>query len=197
MSGIRRARSISVLGFLIAGGIGVISSTQTWLTVQRADAGEPLAVAGADVVPLLAPLSLAVLALGAALSIAGLVLRYVFAALGAGAAVLLAVGTVPLMVDPPVAAVAAAVTEATGLAGDEALQEIVSRLEPSAWPSVALACWLVLLAASAFVLLSARRWKAGGRRYRSTSAPHEHTTGPLDPVDSWDELSHGTDPTNR
>ncbi|MFD5214844.1 Trp biosynthesis-associated membrane protein [Microbacterium sp. NPDC058345] len=197
MSILRRGRSICVLGFLLAGGVGIISSTQTWLTVQRADAGEPLAVAGADIVPLLAPLSLAVLALGAVLAMTGLVLRHVFAALGAGAAVVLILGTVPLIAAPPQSAVTAAVTDATGLAGEQAIGEIVARIEPSPWPSVALVCWIVLLAASVLTVVSARRWKTGGRRYRTASASHVHTAGPLDPVDSWDELSHGDDPTDR
>jgi len=45
------------------------------------------------------------------------------------------------------------------------------------------------------VLTTWRRWKVGGRRYRTdapTDAPHD---GPVDAVDSWDELSRGSDPT--
>ena len=38
----RRGRSIAVSGFLLAGAVGIISSTQTWLTVERADAGEAI-----------------------------------------------------------------------------------------------------------------------------------------------------------
>ncbi|WP_309129243.1 Trp biosynthesis-associated membrane protein [Microbacterium sp.] len=193
---LRRARSIAVLGFLLAGGVGIISSTQTWLTVHRSDAGDPLAVPGADAIALLAPLSLAALALGAALAIAGVVLRYVIAALGAGAALVLTIGTIPLLADPPLSAVASTVTEATGLAGERTVEGIVDRIEPSTWPVVAVICWLVLFLASVFVLTTARRWKAGARRYRAASATHDHTSGPLDPVDSWDELSHGADPTN-
>ena len=82
----RRGRSITLLGFLLAGAIGIISSTQTWLTVQRTDAGAEILVPGASALVLLAPLSLAVLALGAALSIAGPVLRLVFAILAGIAA---------------------------------------------------------------------------------------------------------------
>ncbi|UNK72485.1 Trp biosynthesis-associated membrane protein [Microbacterium sp. H1-D42] len=193
---IRRARMLAVLGFLLAGAIGIISSTQTWITVRRADGGEDLLVAGADAVALLAPLSLAVLALGAALSIAGRVLRYVFGTLGAAGAVVLLVSTIPLAVDPPLVVVAADVTEVTGLAGDDALHTIVAGLVPTAWPSVAVAAWVLLLLASVFVLVTAHRWKSGGRRYRSASEAEHHESGPLDAVDSWDELSHGTDPTD-
>jgi len=192
---LRRARLLAVLGFLIAGGIGIISSTQTWVTVQRADTEQPLLVAGADALALLAPLSLAVLALGAAMSIAGRLLRYVFAVLGGAGAVVLILGTLPILLDTPLAAVAPALTEATGLSGDKALESIVAGLDPSAWPTAALVGWMILLLASLFVLATAHRWKAGGRRYEQPSAAHHDHAGPLDPIDSWDELSHGTDPT--
>lgn len=192
---LRRARLLAVLGFLVAGGIGIISSTQTWVTVHRTDTDQPLLVAGADALALLAPLSLAVLALGAALSIAGRVLRYVFAVLGAAGAIVQIIGTIRMISDPPLAAVAPALTEATGLSGDKALGSIVSTLEPSGWATAALAAWIVLLLASVFILATAHRWKAGGRRYEQSAATHHEHTGPLDPIDSWDELSHGTDPT--
>lgn len=193
---LRRARMLGVLAFLLAGGIGVISSTQVWATVQRADAGEPLSVTGSVIYPLLAPLSLAVLALGAALSIAGPVLRHVIAVLGLGAAVTLLVGTAPLIGSPPLSAVAPAVTKATGLGGEASLNEVVAAITPTPWPMFALIAWIVLALASGFVLATARRWPAGGRRYRASSEAAHHSTGPLDAVDSWDELSHGTDPTD-
>ncbi|WCD92163.1 Trp biosynthesis-associated membrane protein [Microbacterium sp. nov. GSS16] len=193
---LRRARMLGVLAFLLAGGIGIISSTQVWATVQRADAGETLTVTGAVLYPLLAPLSLAVLALGAALSIAGPVLRHILAVLGAGAAFTLILGTAPLIGSAPIAAVAPAITEVTGLGGEESVREVVAAVTATPWPVIALLCWVVLGLASLFVLVTARRWPAGGRRYRSTTGSAQRSSGPLDAVDSWDELSHGTDPTD-
>ena len=73
---LRRARLLSVCSMLLAGGMGVISSTQTWADVHRDDGGQALSVTGADLFPLLTPLSLAVLALGAALSISGPIERF-------------------------------------------------------------------------------------------------------------------------
>ncbi|MEV7630859.1 Trp biosynthesis-associated membrane protein [Microbacterium sp. NPDC089318] len=193
---LRRARMLGVVSFLLAGGIGIISSTQVWATVQRADAGEALNVTGAVIYPLLAPLSLAVLALGAALSIAGPVLRHLLALLGLGASLALILGTLPLVGSAPLSAVAPAVTEATGLGGQESMRDVVADVSSTPWPVIALLCWAVLALASAFVLATARRWPAGGRRYRSASEATHRSTGPLDAVDSWDELSHGTDPTD-
>ncbi|REJ05495.1 hypothetical protein DY023_09610 [Microbacterium bovistercoris] len=190
-----RGRLIAVLGFLLAGGIGVISATQTWLTVTRVDGSEPILVAGSDAVALLAPLSLAVLALGAALSIVGLVLRYIFAALAAAAGVVLIIATVPLVAAPPLTVVAGPVAEKTGLAGDSALHEIVAAITPTAWPVIALCCWFLVLLTAIFAVVTAKGWKSGGRRYRTDDAPHTANQGPLDAVDSWDDLSRGTDPT--
>jgi hypothetical protein len=190
----QRGRSLSVSGFLLAGAIGIISSTQTWLTVERADAGEAILVPGASALVLLAPLSLAVLALGAALSIAARVLRVVFAVLAGAASVLLGWSTIQ-MLSSPIGSVGPAVAEATGLAGGDALGDVVAAVVPTAWPVIALVGWVILLAASVFVLLTWRGWKAGGRRYRTDvpdTTPHD---GPVDAVDSWDELSRGTDPT--
>lgn len=194
MSLAKRGRALSVSGFLLAGAIGIISSTQTWLTVERVDAGEAILVPGASALVLLAPLSLAVLALGAALSIAGKPVRLVFGVLAAATAVFLGWSTLQLLLSEPFDAVGATVAEVTGLAGGMAVHEVVASIVPSAWPYIALVGWAILLAASVVVLTTWRGWKAGGRRYRTdrVDVPHD---GPVDAVDSWDELSRGTDPT--
>ena len=195
MSAPNRFRSIAVVGFLAGGGLGIISSTQTWLTATRSDGGEDIAVVGTSALPLLAPLSLAVLALGAVLAIIGPVLRHIVAALGvlAGAGLLWA--TAVIVLEHPLSAVATAVTEATGLAGDEAIAGIVDGVVVAVWPYVALAGWIVLLAAGVFALVTARRWTTGGRRYRTDAPSHGFDGGPVDAIDSWDDLSRGTDPT--
>lgn len=190
----QRGRSLSVSGFLLAGAIGIISSTQTWLTVERADAGEAILVPGASALVLLAPLSLAVLALGAALAIAGKAVRIVFGVLAAATALFLGWSTLQLLLTEPFGAVAATVTDVTGLAGDDAVHEVVATIVPSAWPYIALVGWVILLLASALILTTWRGWKAGGRRYRTDHVEKPHD-GPVDAVDSWDDLSRGTDPT--
>lgn len=190
----QRGRGLSVIGFLIAGGIGIISSTQTWLTVTRADAGETILVPGADALPLLAPLSLAVLALGAALAIVGRVLRYVFAGLAVVGALLLGWWTAQILFNAPVSAVAPTVTETTGLAGTDAISGVIVEITPSVWPVLALIGWVILVLAGAFVMVTASAWKSGGKRFR-TDGEHHAEDGPVDSIDSWDDLSHGTDPT--
>ncbi|SEB77031.1 Trp biosynthesis-associated membrane protein [Microbacterium hydrocarbonoxydans] len=191
----RRGRSIAVSGFLLSGAIGIISSTQTWLTVERADAGEAILVPGASALPLLAPLSLAVLALGVALSIIGPILRLVFGVLAAAASLFLGWTTLQLLLTEPLRAVTPTVTETTGLAGSAAIADVVAGIQLSPWPVVTLVGWVLLLAASVVVLLTWRRWKSGGRRYRTDAAHVEASAGPVDAIDSWDDLSRGTDPT--
>lgn len=197
-----RARLIAVATIVLAGAIGIISSTQTWLTVVLADGGDhALHVPGAAAVPVLAPLSLAVLALGGALSVVGLVLRFVFGALTVVVAVVLGALTAQIVLAPPVTAVAATVTTATGITGTEAVTALVLAITSTPWPAVTLVAWIALLAAGLLTLATARRWRGSGRRYR-TDAATPATAGPAasrphDAIDSWDDLSRGDDPTAR
>ncbi|MGN8025790.1 Trp biosynthesis-associated membrane protein [Microbacterium sp. 22242] len=189
---IRRAKSTSLLLILLAGGIGILSSTQTWLSVSRTDGGEQLDVAGNAALPVLAPLSLTALALAAALALVGPVMRRVFAAIGLAVGVLMTVLTARILLQHPLDAVASSLTKATGLAGDSAVAGVVRTISATPWPWLALAGWILLLLGGALALITAGRWKSGGRRYRTSSAPAE---GPVDAVESWDELSRGIDPT--
>lgn len=203
----RRARLLAVVSIIAAGALGVISSTQTWLVATLADAaGDQLAVPGAAAVPVLAPLSLAVLALGLALSIVGTVLRYAFGVLTIAAGALLAAVTAQIAVARPVSAVSSAVTDATGITGADAIDRLVAAVEPTPWPALTLAGWVTLVAAGALTLVTARRWRSLGRRFGSDETamptPAEavpmragETSAPLDAVDSWDGLSRGEDPT--
>lgn len=195
MTFLRRGRSTAVVAFLIAGAVGIISSTQTWLSVIRADAGEPILVPGADALALLAPMSLAVLALGAALALVGRTLRYAFAILALLGGVLLAWWTAQIVFTAPVSAVSATVTETTGLTGGTAVTDLIESITPTFWPMLALTGWGLLILASVFTLVTASRWKSGGKRFRTDGVAHGEADRPVDAIDSWDDLSRGTDPT--
>lgn len=199
----RRARLLAVVVSLAVGALGVISSTQTWLVVTLQGSGDALPVPGAAAIPVLAPLSLAVLALGAALSIVGLVLRYVFGALTVLIAAILAWSTATVAFAQPTSAVASTVTAATGIAGQDAVAGLVAAVSTTAWPAVTLVGWILLAGAGALTLGTARHWRGAGRRYRTdagaaaSETPASEPSGPLDAVDSWDDLSRGEDPTGR
>lgn len=208
----RRARLIAVAAMVLCGALGVISSTQTWLTVMLEDgAQQALEVPGASAVPVLAPLSLAVLALGAALSIVGPALRYVFGALAMLIGGVLAWQTARVVFEHPTSAVAAVVTESTGIAGESSVAKLVASIDATAWPAMTLVVWVVLIAAGIFVLATAHGWSRTGRRYRTDDAaqpagraasrsgaedgPRPHDAAGSRAVDDWDDLSRGQDPT--
>ncbi len=199
-----RARLLAVLATLVAGAVGIISSTQTWLAVTLADgADHDLLVPGATAIPVLAPLSLATLALGLALAIAGRVLRYVFGALALAIGATLLLLTWQVAASPTASHVAGTVTEATGIAGLESIAALVASVAVTPWPYVTLVAWIVLCGAGVFTLATAHAWRGAGRRYRTateadasrgaTSRPHDAVRGGA--VDDWDDLSRGTDPT--
>ncbi|MFZ8757326.1 Trp biosynthesis-associated membrane protein [Microbacterium sp. HMH0099] len=194
----RRGRSVAVLAMLLAGALGVISSTQTWMDVVLADgAQQSLSVPGSDALPVLTPLSLAALALGAALSIVGPVLRYVFGVLGLAIAAIVGVSTAQILFTAPVSATAATVTEATGISGLDAVADLVADISLTPWPALTLVVQVLLAVAAVFTLVTARRWRSGaGRKYRTeTATAADGTSRPHDAIDSWDDLSRGDDPT--
>lgn len=189
----RRAKSVAVVVLMAASGLVLLGTTQTWLNVTIADAHEAFPVSGSEAPPLAQPLALAVLALALVLTLVGRALRYVLGAIATAAGVGLVAAIVPVVTGPPAAAYAVAVTEHTGLSGDDAIAEIVTSVEQTAWPIVCLVASVVVVLAGAFVLATAHLWRAGGRRFDTTA--HAPSSGPVDPIDSWDELSHGEDPT--
>lgn len=192
----RQLRSLSVLTILVAGALALIASTQTWLDVTlRGTTNAPLAVAGADAVPLLAPLSLAALALALALSIVGRILRYVFGGIAIAIGASLAVAAVRILVEQPVDAVAGAVTEATGLAGAETVRALVAEIASTPWPLVTVVAAIALAAGGVATVATAHRWPGAGRRYRTETSDVAAGSRPHDAIDSWDDLSRGDDPT--
>lgn len=197
----RRARTLAVLAILLGGAVGIIGSTQPWIDVTLRDASHPvLTVAGADASPLLAPLSLAALALGLALSIAGPVLRYLFGVLAVaiGAAITVAAARIQLAL--PVDAYAPTVTDATGLSGDAAVSALIETVALTAWPAATASAAAIGALGGAFTLAGAHRWPASGRRYAAASdaaaGTPRATSRPHDAIDDWDDLSRGEDPTD-
>ncbi|WP_404432805.1 Trp biosynthesis-associated membrane protein [Microbacterium lacus] len=198
----RRGRLLAVLVAVAVGSFGVISSTQTWLTVVLDDgSAQALSVAGDAALPVLAPLSLAVLALGGALAVVGPVLRYVFGALTVAIAATLAALTWPIVTGPGATHVASSVTEATGITGEAAVGQLIASITTTPWPAVTLAAWVLLLGSGVLTFVTAHRWAGGGRRFRTESATPNSVASPAgssrphDAIDDWDDLSRGDDPT--
>ena len=198
----RRARLLAVLATLLVGALSVISSTQTWLVAVLDDGAQhELAVTGAAAVPVLTPLSLAVLALGAALSIVGVVLRSAFGMLTVAIAALVGFLSGQIAFSTPVSAVASTVTAATGISGAEAVDALVGSVSATPWPAITFVLAVILCATGLFTLATARGWSRTGRRYESDAATaaaagvEAPASRPFDAIDSWDDLSRGDDPT--
>ncbi|MGX5694611.1 Trp biosynthesis-associated membrane protein [Agromyces soli] len=185
---------------IVGGGLAMLSWSQTWFTLVlvagAGSGGAAIAVPGQLASPALAALGLAALALAAAFALAGPGLRIVLAVLELllGGCVLLAAS---LSLGDPVAAVAPAVTQATGVAGSEPTAALVAAATASWWPAVAIVGGVLLVLAGVVVLWSGSAWPASSRRYGSAKrgADASATTANDRAVVEWDELTRGDDPT--
>ncbi|WP_061781742.1 Trp biosynthesis-associated membrane protein [Microbacterium hominis] len=200
-----RARSFAVLAIIAGGALAIISSTQTWLDVTLdAGATAALQVAGAKAFTMLAPLSLAALALGLALTVVGRALRYAFGALALLIGGTLTIAAARIAIEQPLDAVAAAVTTSTGLSGTAAIAGLVTSVTATPWPWLTVVAGVLIVAGGALTIATAHLWRRSGRRYRTdggtgagAAAPSAAASRPYDAIDSWDDLSHGDDPTAR
>lgn len=184
-----RLRLTSVLAGLALGAAVLLTWTQNWVAVTLVD-GTVLSVAGQAAAPVLSTLGIAVLALSAALTIAGPVLRRVLGVLQAliGAAVVSAATTA--LVDP-IAASASTITAATAVAGHDSVTALVASAAASIWPWFAAVAGVLLLAVGIAVLITARRWPRASRKYDAERTADTSSAG------AWDALSEGDDPTSR
>ena len=180
-----RERLVLVLVVLALGGIVVLCSTRVFSTITPVDA-KAVTVTGQGIAPALAPLGIVLLALAAALTIAGrvarVVLGLVLVLLGA-AIVLLAL---PNALDPA-AGTRGAVSGATGVVGHVAVVAV-----GTPWPFVTAVAGVLAALAGAAVVVRSPGWPSGGGRYRQAVPAAGRRP---DPVDEWDALTAGGDPT--
>ena len=222
----RRVKYTTMLLLVVGSGLALLAATQTWFSIRLTDTANhsaTISVAGSVAAPALTALALAGLALTAALAIAGPVFRIVLALLGIllGASVLVSAITA---VSDAVRASASAITSATGVAGDASVRHLVHSVETQFWPWLAVVAGVVIVLASAAVVVFSRLWPGPSRKYQtrfagedgrpaeevvaeaaedddtSADAADDTPEGPatLDrdtAIDSWDELTRGDDPT--
>lgn len=165
----RRAKYLTILVVVIGSGLVLLASTQPWFSVVLTAAGGhagALVVQGSAAAPALTALALAGLALAAALAIAGPVFRIVLSVLGLllGASVLISAFTA---VGDPAQAASSAITSATGVSGDASVARLVERVDTQLWPAIAIAGGIVLLLASAAVMVTGRLWPGASKRYET------------------------------
>lgn len=201
-----RGKAILLAIIALAGGLALVSATQTWVTISLAEgaaATGQLAVTGQQLNPSLSPIAIAALASVLALTIAGPVFRRVLgvlvALLGAG---ILALGVIASA--NPLGESESSVGEVTGIVGD-VQGALIDSVSTTAWPWLASASGAVLIVAGVCVLLLAGRWRAGGRRYEAAAehagTPSDDDSGggvegdERDRISDWDAMSRGDDPT--
>jgi hypothetical protein len=165
--------------------VALLAWSQSWFTIRVADA--EFGVGGEAAAGALPPLALATLALVAALAIAGPFFRVVLAVLESLLGVCVVLVAVVALADPAVAS-ASVVSERTGVSVGSA-PELVESAVASAWPAVAIAAGAIGILAGIAILMTQSRWPAAGRKYDRTRLTA------ADPVDAWDALSKGDDPT--
>jgi hypothetical protein len=185
-----------VAGILFSA-LTLIAWTQLWFTVsvnETTTSTMAIAVTGDLAAPALSAFSLAGLALVAALTISGTVLRIVLGvlqfAIGAGV-----VASTAAALANPVAASASAVTKVTGVSGSHSVAALVETSSQTAWPWLALVFGALTAAVGVVVAITGRRWPGSSRRYQAIADTDQEDSS--NPVSDWDRLSGGSDPTSR
>ena len=181
--------SLVLVGALAA--LVLLAWSQPWFTVTLPD--ETIAVAGDVAGAGLPPLALASLALVLALAIAGPGFRIILGILETLLG--LVVGLVSgIALGDPVAASAPAITEATGVSGADSLAALVEGVTTTAWPAVALIGGIMMGLLGIAIAITGGRWPRSGRKY---SRSRLESADGSSPIDEWDALSEGDDPTSR
>ncbi|WP_020077504.1 Trp biosynthesis-associated membrane protein [Cryocola sp. 340MFSha3.1] len=168
----RRVKYSTMLLLLVGSGLALLAATQPWFTITLTDTAEhstTISVAGSVAAPALTALSLAGLALTAALAIAGPVFRIVLALLGLLLGVSVLISAISAVSDA-VGASTSAITTATGVAGDSSIRRLVHSSAIELWPWVALVAGILVILASAAVVVFSRLWPGPSRKYQTRFA---------------------------
>jgi len=189
----QRLRLVTILTGIVLSGLALIAWTQQWVSVTVQN-GPTLVVGGDVAAPALSTLSLAGLALVAALTVAGPVFRVILGVLEASLGALIVYSGVAALSDP-VAAAAPSITEVTGISGIESIRALVTTFSVTAWPVVTVVLGILLVLLAIAVIATSRRWPVSGRKYQTVRV--EPVEGESSNVESWDALSGGDDPTQR
>jgi len=188
-----RLKLISLVGIAALAALLFADWSQTWftLTVQ----GKPFPVSGQVAGGALSALALASLALIAALAIAGRFFRPILGVLLALLGVCV-IAVSAFAISNPVVAATSAITKATGVAGTQSVDRLVTATSLTAWPVVAIVLGVLMTLLGLAIAPTARSWPDSGRKY-SRSRLTASDPDAQDPVLEWDALSEGDDPTRK
>jgi len=186
----RRVKLLLIAAGALVAGLVLLAWTQPWFQVSLVE-GQALEVTGEVAAAGLSALALAALVLVGAISIAGVFFRFVLGALQAliGVAVIL---SSTLALGNPIAASAPSISEATGITGAAPVVALVGSVSVTAWPWIALVAGVLQIVAAAGILITAKSWPGSSRRYQAARV----TTEGGSPIEDWDALTSGGDPTD-
>lgn len=190
-----RIKSLSLLAAAILGGVGLLAWAMPWsiVVLKGVDAAhEAIGVTGETAAPALSALSLAGLALVAALAIAGPFFRFVLGVLESLLGVCIVWSALAAITDP-VAAASPLITAATGISGSQSIAALVASATVTAWPFVALVGGALMIVLGIVIVVTARSWPGSSRKYQAVR--FENADEPRSAVSDWDTLSDGDDPT--
>ena len=188
-----RLKLISLVGIAALAALLFAAWSQTWFTLIVQ--GKAFPVSGQIAGGALSALALASLALIAALAIAGRFFRPVLGVLLALLGVCVIAVSAFAIGNPAVAAMAA-ITKATGVAGTQSVARLVTGASITAWPIVAIVLGVLMTLLGLAIAPTSRSWPDSGRKY-SRSRLTEADLDAQDPIQEWDALSEGEDPTGR
>ena len=194
----RRLRLYTILGIALIGILILIATTQPWWTVNLAT--QSLSIPGTVAAPALSALSLADLALAAALAIAGPFFRFVLGVLQLliSFTVVLTSG---LSLATPQKASEELISKATGVAGPASIHALIKSVAFAPWGIIAIVLGVLAFGAGIYLLATFRRWPVASRKYQAVRFENANqeangvSTGERDAVIDWDALSEGEDPT--
>lgn len=187
-------RSMVVLVLLLGGALALIGSTQTWVTANGFEAAHitNVTLSGQEASPVITAMSLVSIAGGAALSIARNIGRWIIGCVAILAALAIGTTTINVLVSP-INAAAQKISETTGTT---ATTNVVEHLEVSLMPWLTVLGAVIILVGGIVALAYGSRWSLGKtKKYDMNQPPPVRHDGPLDEIDTWDELSRGEDPT--
>lgn len=193
----RRIKLSTILSGILLAGLVLLAWTQPWfeLDIRLPQGGTTTVTTAGDVAGgALSALSLASLALFAALTIAGRIFRIVLGVLQTllGLSIALSAGTA---LADPVAASGTPITSATGVAGADSLADLVDSVTATAWPWVALVVGVAAGLLGIAVVVFSGLWPQATRKYSATRLVAADPAA--DPAAAWDTLSGGDDPTEE
>lgn len=168
----RRAKYLTLLALVVGSGLALLSATQTWFVIRLTDVAnhqDTVSVAGSAAAPALTALALAGLALTAALAIAGPAFRIVLALLGIVLGGSIVYSALSVLGDP-LRGAGAAITTATGIAGEASVKRLVDELGTEFWPWLAVVGGVLIVLASVAAIVSVRLWPGPSRKYQSRFA---------------------------